>query len=123
MGSAGTAISSRGGLLFNMIAHRHQQLPRRRDVQQRQSGYGLGELLGCSQGAAAGGRAGGCLAANPNIVPGADILKIYDVRGVARWADRAQQDLVFRLVATGRHSINICSATTTPTAARCSTTT
>jgi hypothetical protein len=80
MGSAGTAVSSKGGLIFNMIT--------RTGTNQFHGGamfnganHGMGsanyspelraQLLAAVPAAA--------LAANPNIVPGADILKIYDV--------------------------------------------
>ena len=79
MGSAGTAVSNRGGLLFNVIT--------RTGTNQLHGGsmfnganHSMGfanyspdlraQLLAAVPAAA--------LAANPNIVPGADILKIYD---------------------------------------------
>src|SRR5215475_3412434 len=79
MGSAGTAVSNRGGLLFNVIT-RTGTNKLRGGAMFNGANHGMGsanysadlraQLLAAVPAAA--------LAANPNIVPGADILKIYD---------------------------------------------
>lgn len=79
MGSAGTAVSNRGGLLFNVIT-RTGTNKLRGGAMFNGASHGMGsanysadlraQLLAAVPAAA--------LAANPNIVPGADILKIYD---------------------------------------------
>ncbi len=80
MGSAGTAVSSKGGLIFNMIT-RTGTNRFHGGAMFNGANHGMGsanyspdlraQLLAAVPPAA--------LAANPNIVPGADILKIYDV--------------------------------------------
>jgi Carboxypeptidase regulatory-like domain len=79
MGSAGTAISSKGGLLFNMIT--------RTGTNKIHGGAmfnGAGHSMGFANYSSAlrsqllAAVPAAALAANPNIVPGADILKIYD---------------------------------------------
>jgi hypothetical protein len=75
----GTAVSSRGGLLFNMVT---------RTGTNRFHGGGTFNGANRSMGSAnyspalraqlLAGVPAAALAANPNIVPGADILKIYD---------------------------------------------
>ena len=82
MGSAGTAASNRGGLLFNMIT-RTGSNKLHGGAMFNGANHGMGsanyspalrsQLLAAVPPAA--------LAANPNIVPGADILKIYDAGG------------------------------------------
>lgn len=79
MGGAGTAIAQKGGLLFNMVT---------RTGTNRFHGGGM--LNGASHGMGSANYSpelraqllaavpAAVLAANPNIVPGADILKIYD---------------------------------------------
>jgi len=79
MGGAGTAIAQKGGLLFNMVT--------RTGTNQF---HGGGMLNGASHGMGSANYSAAlraqllaavpaaALAANPNIVPGADILKIYD---------------------------------------------
>ena len=80
MGSAGTAVSSRGGLLFNMVT---------RTGTNRFRGGGMFSGANRAMGSANYSDAlkadllaavpPAALAANPDIVPGADILKIYDI--------------------------------------------
>ncbi|MEQ1908367.1 MAG: carboxypeptidase regulatory-like domain-containing protein [Vicinamibacterales bacterium] len=79
MGSAGTAIASKGGLLFNMITRTGTNRlhggamfngANRRMGSANYSPALRAQLLAAVPAAA--------LAANPNLVPGADILKIYD---------------------------------------------
>ena len=79
MGSAGTAVSSKGGLLFNMIT---------RTGTNRLHGGAMFNGANHSMGSANYSPAlrsqllaavpAAALAANPNLVPGADILKIFD---------------------------------------------
>jgi len=79
MGSAGTAVSNRGGLLFNVIT-RTGTNKLRGGAMFNGANHAMGsanysadlraQLLAAIPPAA--------LAANPNIVPGADILKIFD---------------------------------------------
>ena len=79
LGSAGTAVSSRGGLLFNMIT-RTGTNKIHGGAMFNGANHSMGfanyspelraQLLAAVPAAA--------LAANPNLVPGADILKIYD---------------------------------------------
>ena len=79
MGSAGTAVSNKGGLLFNMIT-RTGTNKLHGGAMFNGANHSMGyanysdslksQLLAAVPAAA--------LAANPNILPGADILKIYD---------------------------------------------
>lgn len=79
MGSAGTAVSSKGGLIFNMIT--------RTGTNRFHGGTmfnGANRSMGSANYSPAlrtqllAGVPAAALAANPNLVPGADILHIYD---------------------------------------------
>ena len=123
-GGAGTAISSKGGLLFNMIT--------RTGTNQFHGGgmftganHAMGsanysdelraQLLAAVPPAA--------LAANPEHRARRGHPEDLRRRRLAGGTDRARQALVLGLGARSARSISTCSATTTPTARRCSTTT
>jgi len=80
MGSAGTAMSSRGGLLFNMITRTGtNNLHGGAMFNGANRGMGSANYSDALKTQLLAAVPAAALAANPNIVPGADILKIYDV--------------------------------------------
>ncbi|HUR32950.1 MAG TPA: carboxypeptidase regulatory-like domain-containing protein [Vicinamibacterales bacterium] len=105
MGSAGTAVSSKGGLIFNMIT-RTGTNRFHGGVMFNGANRSMGsanyspelrtQLLAAVPSAA--------LAANPNIVPGADILKIYD--GGAWLAGPIVQDRLWFSAAWHRQALD-----------------
>ena len=82
-GGAGSAVAQKGGLLFNMVTRTGtNKFHGGGDVQRREPQHGLRELLSNSaKSQILAAVPPTVLAANPNIVPGADILKIFDTGG------------------------------------------
>ena len=122
-GGAGSAVAQKGGLLFNMVT---------RTGTNKFHGGGMFNGAGHSMGFAnlsndtkaqiLAAVPSTVLAVNPNIVPGADILKIFDTGG---WlaGPIVQDKLWFSSRSTIRGSTSTCSRATTRMGRRCSTTT
>jgi hypothetical protein len=80
MGSAGTGVSSRGGLLFNMITRTGtNRLHGGAMFNGANRGMGSANYSADLKAQLLAAVPAAALAANPDIVPGADILKIYDL--------------------------------------------
>src|SRR5712691_682817 len=79
IGGGGTATSNRGGLLFNMITRTGtNQLHGGGMFTGANHGMGFANYSPALKAQILAGVPAVALAANPNLVPGADILKIYD---------------------------------------------
>jgi hypothetical protein len=81
-GGAGSAVAQKGGLLFNMVTRTGTNKFHGGGMFNGAShGMGFGNYSDTMKAQILAGLSPTVLAANPNIVPGADILKIYDTGG------------------------------------------